>query len=360
MSAGSKWSTIASMLTLLVFLGVTPSQAKLKVPFTLKVSYSGAYDDNILRYSDRDLDRFENDSEVYPSEVTTTDDWANSFTFRLYKDVKLGKYFRFRPYYNFKISLYSINEQKNYSSHFFLARFTYRYRYYLYLQYSVLDDYYLRLYRDRDSGVYHSCEFDQYKPTVKLRWHFSPFNLEASYSRELLYYNPHFTEYDNEGDVWGIEASYELPIKLQLSAGYFLTVADNVGFDQTGAFIPVDPSEDAEYGDSSYEEDEFIFNVRYPLPVKKSMQWVLFMNLSQRFRYYQTDLSVLDDPFHAGREDHRTIIDTGVSFSPSSDLDIELQFTIDQRRTDSPAETVSSIKDYDRRTVELIVTYQVF
>jgi len=360
MTSGSKRFAIGLGLFFIFFTGVSSGQAKLKVPFTLKISYAGSYDDNILRYSQLDLDRFENNTESHPSEISTTDDWSNSFTFRLYRDFKFGEYLRLRPYYNFKISLYSVNDQKNYTSHFFLARFTWRYRYYLYLQYTVLNDFYLRQYWDRDTGTIYKCDFNQYKPTVKLRWRTSPFDLEASYSRELVYYNDHFTEYDSEGDVWGAEVSYELPIDLQFSLGYYLTIADNIGFNQNTTFVSADPTADAEYGDSSYEEDEFVARIRYPLPLESTQNWTLFLNVSKRVRYYQSKLSVIDDPFHTDRRDNRTVIDTGITFSPSSDLDIELQFSIDTRRTDSPAHNVSDIKDYNRHTIELNATYQVF
>ena len=334
--------------------------AKHNIPITFKIAYSSAYDDNILKYSQRDLDRFEKNTEVYPSEITTTDDWINTFRFRIYKDFKLGQKLRLRPYYSFRISLNATNEVRNLQSHFFLARLSYRYRYYLYLQYSYMPGYYLRIYKDRDLDQYHSCDFDFYEPSVKLRWRFKPFNLEGKIGQEYVYYNKYFTEYDSEVDFWGLEGQFEFPFDLAISAGYEFKVGNNVGFKQENMFTSTAPAEDTEYGDSSYEEDIYSFSASYPLPISSDWNWVVGLEYHRRMRYYQSELSLSDDPFHVGRIDQRELITSSIGFTLSPDLEVEMNFTYDERKTESPEAIVSSIKNFIHRTIELTLTYRVF
>ena len=353
---------VFSFLLILLILTVCTNQAAAskRFPLTVKLLWTSSYDDNILKYSPRDLDRFETNSEIHPSEITTADDWINTFGLRVYKDFKLSKKIRFRPYYSVRFSLYSVNQLKNVQSHYLLARFTYRYRVYLYLQYTYMPGYYLRAYKDRDLNEYHNCEFDLYKPAARLKFRFKPFEFEGQFGREWTYYNSYFTEYDSEALFSGISASYQAPFGLDVSAGYLLKISDNVGFSQAGLAIPGTSEEDTEYGDASYEEDRFNLGVGYELPVKSNWDWKIWIDFERRLRYYQSDLSSIEDPFHAGRKDRRDFIKPKITFSPSPTIDIEFRFIYDWRRTDSPEPIVSSIKNFIHRTIELTMIYQVF
>lgn len=333
---------------------------KKTIPFSLRVSWTSSYDDNVLKYSARDLGRFETNAEYYPSEITTSDDWINTFSVRAYGDFRLGSKIRMRPYYSFRISRYSVNQITNYQSHYWLARISYRYRVYLYLQYFYMPDYYLRVYKDSDLNEYHGCTFDLYQPLVRLRLRFSPFEIEGRFGREYTYYNRFFTEYDSEASFFGIEGSYKVAWGLDLSLGYEFKASDNIGFSPAATPSAANPNEDTEYGDSSYDEDRVIFGATYFLPLESPLNWRMGLDFERRLRYYQSDLSQNQDPFHVGREDRRDIIEPGIAFSPSSTLEVEFKFSYDLRRSKSPSPSVSDVKNYDRRSFELTVNYQVF
>jgi hypothetical protein len=351
---------VYSISLLFLVLSSGSSRAAAQPPFTLKLSYTTVYNDNILKYSVRDLDRFENNTEVYPSEIATTDDWVNTFGLRLYRDLDLGRRWKLRPYYSFRISLYAINRQKNLTSHLFLARLSHRYRYYFYLQYSYTPGYYLRIYQDRDLSQYYPCDFDAYRQTARFRWRLNPAELEARWGREFLYYNDHFTEYDSEAFFWGLNASYRLPIRVKFSAGYEFKASDNIGFASSPVTTGTSPLEDTEYGDSSYEEDRYRLRLDCPLKTTVSRTYKFTFEYEHRLRYYQSDQPVEDDPFHTGRKDRRRIFVTTLSLDLQTKIGFKAVFTYDQRRTDSPVTTVSEIKNYDNRIFELVVTYQVF
>lgn len=353
---------IFAVLLLCVIVAIPANFAFAAKPFPLsvKVFWSSAYDDNILKYSPRDLDRFKTNTEIYPSEITTADDWVNIFGLRIYRDFKFSKTIRFRPYYSGRFSLYSINPVNNYQSHYFLARFSYRYRLYLYLQYSYMPGYYLRIYKDRDLNEYHSCNFDWYKPSAQIRWQIKPFQIESQFGLEWTYYNSHFTEYDSEAIFIGLSSTYQTPYDLDVTAGYLYKNSDNIGFNQASSLGSGISEEDAEYGDSSYEEDQYNLIFNYCLPLPSEWNWNFRLEIERRVRYYQSSLTVTQDPFHAGRSDTRDQIKPKISFSPSHSIEMEFEFTYDQRRTESPELVVPSIKNFVHRTFELTIIYQVF
>jgi hypothetical protein len=333
---------------------------KLQLPFTVKVLFSTGYDDNILRYSDLDLNRFEINSEPSPSEITTTDDWINTFGLRLYRDFNLGRRFKLRGYYAGKISLYAVNQLKNYPSHSFLTRLAYRHLGYLSLKYFYLPGFYLRTYKDKDWDEYRGAQFDLFRPAASLRVRPPGLELEAEFGRELIYYSEYFTEYDAEAFFWNLSASRKIMESLDITAGYGFKSSDNVGFDQIGSAAQVDPTADTEYGDASYEEDEFSLNLSYLLPLLSEWDWTIGLRWQHSLRYYQSALPAEQDLFHVGRKDRRDSLEPSLTLSPSPALELELRFTYDRRRTTSPSPAVSQIKDYDQHILEFTVIYQVF
>lgn len=336
------------------------ADAGTKYPINVRVTYSTTYDDNILKYSARDLERFRTDTELTPSEITTTDDWVNSLGLRVYADFDISKKIRFRPYYSAKANLYAVNPINNYQTHYFLGRFSYRYRYYLFLQYFYMPGYYLRIYRDRDTNEFHSCRFDLYQPALRFRYRLPPYEIEGEAGREFIYYNRFFTEYDTEAFFLGINGTYSGIQDVTLSLGYRFKSADNVGFSQTSLLPSSDPLSDAEYGDGTYEEDQYSFDVSYLLPIDFYWDWKVNFAFSRSIRCYQSEQSFYQDPFHAGRKDRRDKINPSLIVSPLQILDLEFSFLYDLRRTDSPDPTVGSIKNFDDRVFQVTLVYQVY
>jgi len=333
---------------------------KMQVPFHVKVAFSTSYDDNILKYSNNDLHRFETNTEAFPSEITTSDDWVNALGLRVYRDFDLGRRFRLRGYYSGKISLYAVNQIKNYQSHYFSARLSYRSRGYLTLKYSYLPSYYLRIYKDRDWNAYHGAQFDLSRPAVSLRWRSSIAEIEGELGREFVYYNEYFTEYDSRAYYWGLSALRRFVENLDVSLGYTFTSSDNIGFDQSAGLPSQDPLTDTEYGDATYEEDEYTLRLSYLLPLESHWDWRIEFGYRHSDRFYQSQLPLAQDGFHTGREDHRNIFTPSLTISPLSTLDLELVFSYDQRRSDSPNASVPKIKNYDERTFEIGIVYQIF
>ena len=346
----------------LILLTASPIRGadKPRIPFTVKVSFTTSYDDNILRYSGYDLLRFETNTEPYPAEITTSDDWVNTLGLRLYRDIDLGSRFKLRGYYSGKINLYAVNQIKNYQSHYFSARLGYRSRAYLILKYSYLPSYYLRIYRDRDWSIFHGAQFDLSRPAISLRWRFPFVEIEGELGREFVYYNGYFTEYDSRAFYGGLSVSRRFMENLDVSLGYTFTSSDNIGFNYSTNLAAQDPLTDTEYGDATYEEDEYTLSLSYLLPLESNWDWRIALGYRHSERFYQSQLPLAQDGFHTGREDRRNTFTPSLTISPLSTLDLELTFSYDQRRSDSPNASVPKIKNYDERSFEIGIVYQIF
>jgi hypothetical protein len=334
---------------------------KKKPPLTVKLVYSTGYDDNILKYSCRDLASFRNNQENYLPPNTTADDWTNSVGLRLYKTFSLGRRFSFRPYYSGKLTLYAVNPVKNQQSHNLQARFSYRNMAYLTLKYIYLPNYFLRVYYDKDTQGDRGADFNLSRLALSLRLNRRPFEMELEGGREYNYYNPYFTEFDVQADFLGATVTYlGLPF-LDASIGYTFKNADNVGFQQGSDLMVIDPNFDTQYGNGSYDEDQYSLNLGYQLPrIWKDIYWKATLDMRRHYRYYQSESSAVQDPFHSLRRDRRDVIAPSLTVAPTSDFEMQLSFTYDLRRTRSPNPTVPAIKNYDNRVIEFTFIYQVF
>jgi len=182
---------VMAAAAVLIVLYAAPGQCapKKKPLLSVKLVFTTGYDDNILEYSARDITRFRQYQESYTSPISTTDDWINSAGLRLYREFKLSRRFRFRPYYSGKVALYAVNPVKNTQTHNLQARFSYRSLAYLTLKYLYIPKYFLRTYYDNDTHQYHRSDFTLTRYAVNIIMATSPngiFSLISSLGREPI------------------------------------------------------------------------------------------------------------------------------------------------------------------------------
>ena len=349
---------------LLLFAFAGTASAELDDWFRLrmiKFQLTTSYDDNILRYSERDIDRFVNNSEYNPSLMTTYDDWKNDFRlkFYFYGPRMFGN--RLRLYYFGKFSSYFRNPFNNYNNHTFMAYQGIGERVEVHFLYFYMPEYYLREYRDRDTGEFHSAEFEnhQARPGVSVK---ITDRLEATFQAEYeqLYYNGWFTEYDAESWFYEGEVDLDLGRNWDISLGYGFKVSDNAGYHSSQLrFADPEVEVDSEFGDSSYEADIYQATVRYRFRKLWGENTDISLNYKLRRRYYTTDNSLEIDPFHAGRMDNRHRIIFTVSRDITPDLLAEIEYTHEWRNTDSGVILVEDIKDFRQNVIALSLTFDI-
>ena len=286
------------------------------VPLSYKYEMSIGYDDNFMRFSNFEIDSYDTQNR-YLGDAKTYDSAILSNAIQLKLSSKLKTY-QTNTILRLKHNYYSSSSSKSYSS--FLGRFEFKLAPYSWikLSYSLLPNYYLRTYIDRDlsSSDYHPCFFSNetayvsysHKIPIKKTW------LDYRFVINNQFYNQNFTEYDSE--IKGFEGT----LKSKFIKSYYVTltylyyVSDNISYNSSS--IP-----ESTKMDRSYTEDGFKFNLKKTLKDKiiSSLGFKFYFN--QRVYdlnswYYESDNWKVYSDYDLRLEVSKKInnIDTKISF----------------------------------------------
>ena len=350
------------------------------LPLWIDLNWSSSYDDNIFRFSERDLNRWKNDTESYPNPNSTWDDWRNdvgvtlTLPWKHRSGVKRSAVSAWETRFeaSAKATLYAVNHRKNYQRYSAALRQSFGKEFWAEGSFAIVPSFYLREYRDVDLGEYAGCDYESRTYNLTLRYK-SPWQTYFYPELEFktLYYNRHFTEFDAEWTTLGLTTEQvfggtrSVVSSWLFRGGYRFTHGDNVGGGGLTAASQVTPGEDTEYGDGSFEEHEVNLSASYrPLFLpgfKRSVTWQWQFSLSGglRIRDYTTDNSLADDPFHAGRRDLRWEIEPKVTVDILRNLSLYGSYTYEQRDTQSDVGYVNDIKDFVRRAYTIGLEFQL-
>jgi len=331
----------------------------------LQLLYEGGYDSNILELSDNDIDRYTDNLLPLVTDVTSYDDLVQSFGARAslnlpklwgWRDGSFSYTFRYKSYAN-----NAYNDRPVHSAYFSHDIFD---RTDIFASYMYIPERYLRDYYDRDTGQVIGTQFDytlggagfQYSPEVV-----KGLRLSARYELFSIFYNKYFTEYDSEG--WGVrfDARYKFNNTITLTGIVKRRWNDNTGFNENNAQVLAgnEPA-DSEYGDGSYGEEWYEMladiKIRDLLPNRLDVQLMARM----RYRFYSTDLSLTDDPVHAGRAHKHYLLSVNAMTKVADGLRLGPVFEYEMRRTDSPLDWVIDAKDFDSFRAMLALSYTIW
>jgi hypothetical protein len=347
-------------ILLLLPLNLKASDNVFKVS-SVRIEIASAYDDNILRYSNNDLDKFVNNIESSPSRLSTYDDWKNELSLKAY--FRSPRFFQnnLRISYFAKIASYYRNPFNNYSTHTLLIDQKLSKKWETHFKYFLIPEYYLREYRDRDTNEYHSCQFTDRQTRLGVTYSLlreTDLTLQAQF--EQLYYNQYFTEYDCEGKLLEFETVHNFSSAFRGSVNLGLALYDNIGYTTSSSSGAVVFGEDTEYGDGSYREEIYQANLRYRLPVKSENRSTLSVEYKLRHRIYTTNNTLQQDPFHAGRGDdrHRIILDFEQEFTAK--ITAGLSYTHEWRDTHSDYPPTVDAKSFKQNVIELTIGYRLY
>ncbi len=351
---------IPIFLLVLIFAGTAAGEGFFKF-HSLRLQFTANYDDNILRYSDRDLDRFEQSSEYYPSMLSSYDDWKNEFRLKTYFRGPRLFGSRMRLYYFAKFAAYYRNPFKNYHNHTLYINQKLGKKLEAHFKYFYMPKFYLREYRDRDLDRYESCDFENHQVRPAITYTIlKKTDVTIRIEYEQIYYNKYFTEYDSESWLYEGLLTQKMGRNLTLGLSYGFKVSDNAGYTSLLSTPGSAPEEDSEYGESSYEADIYQFDARYRLRKLWGEDSDISLQYKLRRRCYSTDNTVEDDPFHAGRVDFRHRITASITRDILPLLEMELGYIHEWRDTDSPAPLVKEIKNFRQNVLAFSLTYKFF
>jgi hypothetical protein len=364
------------LLSALAFALATCAAHAATLDYSLSVEERLLGDSNILRLSDVDRDRLDQDPSF---ETDVNGDAALKLEQRLNARVSL----RYRPKAGFlkwlqtpfgtrsakldlsaalKGSHYEGSSAKGYGSYRLRLTWTPRPGWGLDVSSRLLDNFYLQQFRDRDTGQTVGAEFDALENTLSLRmrmkdaWLFARPSLKLTWLRERSSYNAWFTEYDT--DAWGLVAQIaaRLPKGFDASLSYQFTQTDNVGF-SPAAFLG--GGGDDEGGDASHEEDSYKLNLGYATKVH-AHPLSIDVDLGFRDRYYQSDLGVWMDPVHYARHDRRYFFGLRATLKFTKHLHFIPLFEREWRVTEGADALLPDVKDFEVWRAGLGVKWKLF
>jgi len=198
---------------------------KKSVLYEAELSFATIYDDNILKYSEKYLDRFMNNADYGRFHIDTYDDVILfqsadlTSTFRIFKNLKS------KVNFDINNNLYVVNGVKNwyYATLGFQQYLTKKAS--LKVFYTYIPDFYVRHFRDEDwvdlygytpvTFVPFSFSKDNYGFWIQNTF-FKSTRIKLSLDYSKYYYNKHYTEYDSKNFLYGIYLYQTIFKKLRL------------------------------------------------------------------------------------------------------------------------------------------------
>tara|TARA_B100001029_G_scaffold76626_1_gene62616 strand:- start:249 stop:1301 length:1053 start_codon:yes stop_codon:yes gene_type:complete len=210
----------------------------LEIPTAFKYEASIGYDDNFMRFSDMEINTYhieENTQNDYLGDSNTYDSDILSSSIQIKLSPKFLDSYKTNYIFKTKYNYYGSSELKSYFS--LLTRFEIKLASYSWIKfsYSLLPDYYLRTYIDRDLVPidYYPCYFSN--ETIYISYsHKLPISKTWADYRFVInnqFYNKYFTEFDSK--IYGFELTLKSKkIKSYYSALTFLYYnSDNISYD---------------------------------------------------------------------------------------------------------------------------------
>ncbi len=346
--------------------GNTSKSSKTKVKnWSVGLSIRPFYDNNILRYSDKYIDRFLNREDEGRFQINRLDDLVMDYTL----DVSYSKNIIKKHKSIFSASVdytsYSYNPVKSWASFEFALRQAVAKNTSFRVSYSHIPKYYINHFRDDDWIAiygYTPITFQPYDYAKNDLSFWVQQNLFSS-TRARLYFsymqyrlNDHFIEYDSDNFLFGIGVFHSLTKKIKVNASYRYVRSNAKGYDEAGETL--ETSDDV---DATYDEHVFSAGIDYQLPKIFKLKTSLGLNAQYSRRLYTTNHFGENDPLHAGRYDDYFRVNADYSVDILSNISITafLNWNTRDCQTSFPPneEYVSDEKDYSQYQVGLTFNY---
>lgn len=324
------------------------------------------YDDNILKYSDKYLERFMNQEDEGRFHIKTYDDIVVS------PEIELNSTFRIFPKLNttvdagYRLTAYAINHDKNRSYlNAGLRQFISK-QASIKVSYNYIPEFYIRHFRDDDW-----VELVGYTPESFKPFSFSKDNYNIEVQNTFLkntrvriafdyakyYYNKHFTEYDCNNQGYEINMRQAVTKNLKLEAGYTYTESKAKGYDEPG-----ETRQTSDDSDGSYNEDAFLIRVLWNLPKFAKRKHSIDAKFEFNKHYYTSGKLPSLDPLHVGRIDDNILLNGSYTLQISKAAELSVFYNWFNRKTDSVIEEnrqfISEEKDYNQHQIGLAFTYK--
>ncbi len=364
----------STLLLLIAFLlcanGVQAQKKKKKSnKFKMEADFglTTFYDDNILKYSYKYLDRFINNKDEGRFHIRTYDDVIVNATVGLSASYRLFGKRKTIVDAEASFSNYLINDIKNWQIYNVGISQEITRRLSLSFRYSYIPDFYVRHFRDDDwipivgytpeSFTPYSFAKNNYAFVGEYTF-FKDTRVRLYYYYMQYYHNKHYTEYDSKNNLFRLRVTQPLSRNFEVDLSYQYETSDAKGYDEPG-----ETRETSDDSDATYAENGLNAGLTWKMPRVKKHFHSLTLNAVLYNTYFQTEKSVLVDPLHAGRVDHDLRIYLNYYLSVTKKLKVKAYFNWlgrDSGTTNRLNEAyVSNEKDYRQNQVGIAVTYKI-
>lgn len=362
------------LLTLIVLIptgdafGQEKKKKKKKVKhFELKIGLAMTYDDNILKYSEKYLNRFMNGEDPGRFHIETYDDLIINpslegiYNFRIFKKVKTRINASISP------RIYAVNSIKNWL-HWGVGFQQYiTKRASIKILYSYIPDFYVRHFRDNqwiDIYGYTPVTFTPYafsKDNFGIYFQntfFKNTRVRFSLYHARYYHNKHYTEYDSKDWLYGINLYQRLHKNFRLDVAYQYVTSDAKGYDAS-----YQTPETTTGPDATFAEDRFKIGFLWKFPKLAKRSNDLTVNFHYIMRYYSSPYTPIQDPLHAGRVDanYRVFATYNIMLSKYLKLSVFYNWLMRDSHTMSIINSiyVSNEKDYHQNRIGFKLVYSL-
>jgi len=358
--------TIIVSLFFNVFLSAQKRSDKNENKFTGEISLSSFYDSNILKYSDKYLDRFVNNEDEGRFHINTYDDFVLDYSAKILYSNKFLKNLRSLFSLAVEYNQYTSNPVKSWITYDFDWQQSLSEKTSFLFSYSYLPDFYISHFRDEDWTKIYGYTPETFRPysfaksdyslwiqqvfstKIKSRFYFS-------FSR--YFYNKNFTEYDSDNFIAGGKLFSDITDKISIDGGYKYIHSSAKGYDEY-----FETKANSDDNDATYFEHIFSVGIEYKLPKIFRMNNSIDLSTEIGARHYTTLHTAESDPLHSGRDDinFRLYFKYDADISKDINAGIFANYILRNSDTDIEAnkEYVSNEKDYHQYQIGLVFNYR--
>ncbi len=305
--------------------------------FFLDVRLELTYDDNIINYSDADLDLYSDDARPDKFLIESEDDWI--ITSRIESRFK-GKFISGRTAWldlNFNNYFYVKNEVRRYQKYGLSGRQYFMRGGYAEIEYSYIPDYY---YRNLYNGSYIAASFSKQFLKAEVGLNLLPsLKGDISYRFQSKTFNEEVRERDLTVNGVRLDGIWTASKEFKFWVFYGLERAIARGAD--------DPDPDIK--DVSYDSWELTLGSRHYSPYLRKLKPQLVLSFQYKEIKFQTNK--YRDEYRFLRRDSNYEFRIGTAWQLPFTVGLDIDYKLQAKRTDLHYPSVKSLLEYDSNSI---------
>jgi hypothetical protein len=334
--------------------------------WTLSLSIKPYYDSNVLKYSDKYIQRFKDGEDPGRFHINRIDDLTVGYSAGItYTDAFFGNMKTILGA-GYDTDAYTYNSVKNWATFNIFYRQQITASTSAQFSYSYIPEFYVRHFRDDDWVKYYGFTEITFQPYTFskddfafwvqqiLPWKTTRARLYFTYSR--YYLNSAYTEYDSDDYMFGFRIYQKLMDNLDLTFGYLYGTSDAKGYDE-----PAETKEQSDDSDATNFDHAYFAGLGLNLPKIFSMSNDIRVDFQYQRVFFTTNHYVELDLLHAGRYDYNYRVFVNYNIKLLNSLSATLFYNWYAREAGSGSNIndgyISDEKDYTQYRIGVKLNY---